>query len=85
MDRAQEVSSIIKSGSYLKNDEAAEFLGYDPLTLKNSRFTGRLASVRAPSFVKMSRSVRYRAEDLVEWREQFAVLPCGRSKIVCAR
>lgn len=62
----------------LDDKQAAPFLGYKAETLKNSRHTGRLAGVDAPRYIKMGRSVRYRLEDLLEWREQFEVRTCTR-------
>ncbi|WP_299310927.1 helix-turn-helix domain-containing protein [uncultured Halomonas sp.] len=55
----------------LTEREAAAALGLQPATLRQSRWTGRLAGVKAPTFIRMGRNIRYRAEDLDAWLDQF--------------
>lgn len=55
----------------LINSEAANYLGFSPNTLNNSRTTGLLGGVKAPSFAKIGKSVRYDQNDLEEWLAQF--------------
>lgn len=63
----------------LNDKEAAEFLGYNHLTLKNSRHTGVLAGVEAPGFCKIGkRTVRYKFETLTRWLDQFEERTCTR-------
>lgn len=45
--------------------EAANLLGLSVRTLERYRCVGL-----GPKFLKLSRSVRYREEDLIEWLEQ---------------
>ena len=53
-------------------NQAAEYLGTTPNTLKCGRGTGILWSRPAPAFIKLQRAVRYRKETLDEW---LALLP----------
>jgi predicted DNA-binding transcriptional regulator AlpA len=55
----------------LSSNNAANFLGYSGNTLRNSRYTGTLASVNAPPHIKLGKSVRYSIEDLNDWLTQF--------------
>jgi predicted DNA-binding transcriptional regulator AlpA len=55
----------------LSSNNAANFLGYSDNTLRNSRYTGTLASVSAPPHIKLGKSVRYSIEDLNDWLTQF--------------
>ena len=48
-------------------NQAAEYLGTTPFTLKTSRCTGLLWGQPAPEFIKLKRAVRYRKETLDEW------------------
>ena len=57
----------------LDNYQSANFLGFSPATMRNSRYTGLLAGVPAPSFRKIGRkSVRYERATLTAWLAQFA-------------
>lgn len=58
---------------YLSTHEAARLLDIATSTLRQSRYTGRLMSCQAPSWVKIGRFVRYRRRDLVAWVERVAV------------
>ena len=40
----------------LDNYQSANFLGFSPATMRNSRYTGLLAGVPAPSFRKLGRN-----------------------------
>ncbi|CAM4016047.1 DNA-binding protein [Vreelandella rituensis] len=51
----------------LAERQAAEYLGFAPATLRQSRHTGKLAGVCAPKHIKLGRSVRYYASDLDTW------------------
>ena len=51
--------------------EAAPIIGAEPSTLKNSRYTGILAGVEPPAYLKIGRAVRYEVETLLQWRDQF--------------
>ncbi len=52
--------------------EAATFLGFAEVTLRNSRYTGILAGVPAPAFRKVgTKTVRYERATLTAWLEQF--------------
>ncbi|MGM0988501.1 MAG: helix-turn-helix domain-containing protein [Pseudomonadota bacterium] len=64
-------SSKALGNRVLTEREAADFLGLQPATLRQSRWTGQLAGVKAPPFIRMGRNIRYRAEDLDEWLAQF--------------
>jgi len=54
--------------------EAAAFLAIEPMTLKQSRHTGELFNRRAPKFLKMGRTVRYRLSTLETYLAQFPEL-----------
>lgn len=57
----------------ISTKEAARLLGFSPATLRNSRWTGMLAGVPAPAFLKLgAKSVRYQRTALTEWIEQFS-------------
>lgn len=64
-------SSNALGNRVLTEREAADFLGLKPATLRQSRWTGQLAGVKAPSFIRMGRNIRYRTEDLDAWLDQF--------------
>ncbi len=52
--------------------KAAEYLGFAPVTLRNSRYTGMLAGVPAPRFRKLgTKTVRYERATLAAWLAQF--------------
>ena len=58
---------------FVSTTEAARILGYCPATLRNSRWTGMLAGVPAPVFLKVgAKSVRYQRDKLMEWLRQFS-------------
>ena len=52
--------------------QAADYLGYRPATLRQSRWSGKLAGAPAPPAIRLGRSIRYRVEDLDAWLEQHA-------------
>ena len=56
---------------YLSSNSAANYLGYAPPTLRNSRHTGTLAGVEAPIYLKMGKSIRYDKDVLDAWLAQF--------------
>ena len=53
------------------NNESAHYLGCAPNTLKQSRVSGKLFGVKAPPYIKLGRTVRYKTNTLVKWRDQF--------------
>ena len=55
----------------LTSKEAAVYLGCALNSLKLSRSTGLLFSVRAPAYMKMGYSVRYNLSTLDAWLSQF--------------
>ncbi len=55
----------------LDTNQAAEFIGFKPSTLKISRVTGMLAGVNSPEYRKLGRKVVYDRTVLVEWMNQF--------------
>lgn len=56
----------------MSSKEAAEYLGFADVTLRNSRYTGMLAGVAAPAFRKLGRkSVRYERTTVAAWLAQF--------------
>ncbi|MEH6478153.1 MAG: helix-turn-helix domain-containing protein [Sneathiella sp.] len=55
--------------SLIKEQDAADFLGYSVRALQNWRVRGG-----GPNFVKVSsRSIRYRRRDLIAWAESLLV------------
>lgn len=56
---------------YYTSNSAANYLDYSTATLRNSRHTGNLAGVKAPSYIKMGKSVRYDKSVLDAWLAQF--------------
>lgn len=62
---------IISAKSIFNNQEAAEYTGFSPRTLNNSRSTGLLGGVTAPPFRKIGKSIRYSKLDLDDWLDQF--------------
>ena len=55
--------------------DAAETLGVSVHTLRRRRHLGK-----PPKYVKLSRSVKYRLEDLAEWVNQSVIEPARRVK-----
>ena len=55
----------------LVSKDAATYLGCAPNSLKLSRSTGLLFSVKAPAYLKMGKSVRYKVATLDTWLSQF--------------
>lgn len=57
---------------FLSSKEAASFLGFADVTLRNSRYTGILAGVTAPPYIKLGKkTVRYERATLTAWLSQF--------------
>ncbi len=54
---------------YLKTEEAAEFLGVAPVTLKRWRYDGQVNrdGKKPPRYYKVGRKVVYRVDDLRAW------------------
>ena len=59
------------------SDAAAEYLGYSPATLRNSRSSGLLAGVQGPPYIKIGLRVYYLQSALDEWLAQFAEQTCA--------
>jgi len=59
------------TSNLLTTREAAQYIGFHPNTLRNSRYLGRLAGVEAPAYRKFGRVCRYKLADLDEWLNQF--------------
>ena len=55
----------------MNSKEAATYLGYAEITLRDSRVRGVLASVTAPPYIKQGKKVIYEKADLDAWRAQF--------------
>ena len=63
---------MLNQSAFLSSKEAAEYLGFADVTLRNARYTGMLAGVAAPAFRKLGRkTVRYERATLVAWLAQF--------------
>jgi hypothetical protein len=56
----------------LSNKEASFLIGCAPNSLKQSRVSGLLFGVQAPSFLKLGYSVRYKKSTLEKWLSQFS-------------
>ena len=54
----------------LDEKEAADYLAVAPTTLKNSRYLKKLNGRPAPAHMNLGRSVRYKGETLIEWRNR---------------
>lgn len=55
------------SQRYLTEKQAADYLGFRPATLRQSRWSGLLAGSPAPCHLTFGRSVRYQQADLEAW------------------
>ena len=53
--------------TFLDNRQAADYLGFSPSTLNNSRYTG----LKAPPFRKLGKAIRYERAALDTWLSQF--------------
>lgn len=61
-----------EQGPLLNTPEAANYLGFSPVTLNNSRYTGLLGGVAAPAYIKVGKkSVFYKRSTLDNWQSQF--------------
>lgn len=52
---------------FLNERQAAEYLGFSPLTLRQSRWNNELAGLPAPQHVYFGRNVRYKFSVLQQW------------------
>lgn len=59
------------SKSLLSNLEAADYLSLSFRTLNNSRHTGILCGRKAPAYLKIGKTIRYKKQNLDEWLTQF--------------
>lgn len=55
----------------LPESQAAEILGTTKNTLKQSRHTGILFGKKAPAFIKLGRSAKYKLSTLIAFRDEF--------------
>ena len=62
---------VIEDDGVYDTATSGAFLGFQPTTMRNARNKGKLAGVKAPAFMKMGSSVRYRGKTLKDWRAQF--------------
>ena len=62
-----------KPAGVLTEEQAAQYLGLAPGTLRNWRVMGR-----GPQYVRLGRRVGYRVEDLQAWAEERLVESRGR-------
>jgi hypothetical protein len=61
----------IEDMDYLDNKDAAEYLGYSPITMKQSRSNGRLDGRIAPPHQKRrNKTIYYLRSDLDDWLEE---------------
>lgn len=60
----------------LTTKQAAHYLGFQDTTLRNARYTGRLAGVEAPAYRKLGTVARYDRAVLEDWLGQFAEQTC---------
>lgn len=58
---------------FLKNIEAASFLGVEPEELTTSRKTGYLLGLEAPPFLIMGRYTRYDLIELMVWSRLYNI------------
>lgn len=56
---------------YLSSLQAADYLGYKNRTMIQSRYTGVLGGVKAPSHTKRGTRTYYQVSVLNEWVSQF--------------
>jgi hypothetical protein len=61
----------LKGALKMPTNEAAEYLGFAPFTLRRARTTGKLAGVPPPKYRRMGRKIVYEKQWLDEWLEQF--------------
>ena len=60
--------SLHLQGTLLTNEQAAFYIGVSPGQLRISRHTGEIfKGIPTPSFIKLSRAVRYKRNALDEW------------------
>ncbi|MGE4532620.1 hypothetical protein [Halomonas sp.] len=57
---------------YVDEKVAAEYLGFKPCTIRQSRWSGYLAGHKAPRWIKFGRSVRYDVGELDRWARTVA-------------
>ncbi|QFT86665.1 Helix-turn-helix domain protein [Halomonas sp. THAF12] len=59
--------SDIPTRRYLSERQAADYLGFSPHTLRQSRWSGKLAGIEPPQHIKLGRNVRYELSTLDSW------------------
>ena len=64
------------STQLLTTKEAAQYLGFQATTLRNARYTGKLAGVKPPSYRKLGTVARYDRAALDDWLNQFKEQTC---------
>lgn len=55
----------------LDSKHAADYLGFSPSTLNNSRYNGLLGGVKSPPYRKLGKAIRYEQAALDQWLAQF--------------
>ena len=63
---------------YLTEREAAEYLGFRPATLRQSRHLKVLAGVTPPSHINLGRNIRYDIGELDRWLSENAKAGASR-------
>ena len=71
MTNPKYLSLDLKAALGMNTNEAAEYLGFAPYTLRRARTTGKLSGVPPPKYRRMGRKIIYELQWLDEWREQF--------------
>ena len=59
----------------IRNDDAAQYLGLHPQTLKTSRATGKLNNRPAPPYYKIGKNIFYDPDELDEYVADCRVVP----------
>lgn len=70
MSNTTPMPNIDDEGRY-STIEAATYLGLQPTTLRNARWSGKLCGTQSPRFIKYGSKVVYTGQTLREWRDQF--------------
>jgi excisionase family DNA binding protein len=64
------------TAAILRESAAADYLGLSRWFLRRARADGR-----GPAYLKLGRTIRYRARDLDDWLARHLVRPCEPSKL----
>jgi predicted DNA-binding transcriptional regulator AlpA len=55
---------------YMKTADAAKYLGYSEVTMRNARVQGKLANRMAPNYYGKGKSIRYLKSELDSWMQE---------------